>query len=183
VTQGQYQAVTGENPSGFKGSDDLPVEQVSWDDAVAFCKALSTKEGRTYRLPSEAEWEYACRAGSDSRYCFGYDTTQLGLYAWYDSNSDSKTHPVGQKRPNAFGLFDMHGNVWEWCADWYSAYYYEASPAVDPVGPSGAWARVRRGGCWGSDPRFCRSANRYRAAPEDRLGVLGFRQALVQSTR
>jgi formylglycine-generating enzyme required for sulfatase activity len=111
VTQGQYQQVMGTNPSYFKGAN-LPVEQVSWDDAVEFCKKLSQKEGKTYRLPTEAEWEYACRAGTTTKFSFGDDESQLGEYAWYGKNSGMKTHPVGKKKPNAWGLFDMHGNVW-----------------------------------------------------------------------
>ena len=128
------------------------MEKVSWDDAIAFCNKLSEREGLKpyyqfgtgayspggdgYRLPTEAEWEYACRAGSTTRYSFGDDAASLGEFAWFDSNSDSKTHPVGQKQPNAWGLYDMHGNVWEWCWDWYESYYYRQSPDVDPVGPS-----------------------------------------------
>jgi formylglycine-generating enzyme required for sulfatase activity len=183
VTQGQYRAVTGQNPSQFQGADNLPVETVSWNDAVAFCNALSTKEGRTYRLPTEAEWEYACRAGNPGRFAFGDDDRMLDRYAWYVGNSDTRTHPVGQKQPNSFGLYDMHGNVWEWCADGYSADYYKESPGVDPPGPSGASVRVGRGGSWFSDPRVCRSAGRYGNAPGVRLFYLGFRLALVQSPR
>ena len=167
VTQGQYRAVTGANPSHFKGSDDLPVESVSWHDAIAFCNKLSEREGlkpyyqldaatrsggEGYRLPTEAEWEYACRAGSTTRYSFGDDAASLGEYAWFNGNSGGKTHPVGQKRPNAFGLYDMHGNVWEWCWDVYAAYNAN-SPGADPDGPSGASGRVIRGGCWGDFPR------------------------------
>jgi formylglycine-generating enzyme required for sulfatase activity/serine/threonine protein kinase len=200
VTQGQYRAVTGESPSHFKGSDDLPVEQVSWLDAVRFCNALSQREGLSpyyriegdavsvpdwkgsgYRLPTEAEWEYACRAGPGGvgAFCFGDDAGQLGRYAWYDSNSDGNTHPVGQKLANAFGLFDMHGNVWEWCWDGYAD--YDANPAVDPVGPLWAAFRVIRGGGWSRDPRFCRSADRSRYAPVIRSIILGFRVARVRS--
>jgi formylglycine-generating enzyme required for sulfatase activity len=161
VTQGQYQAVTGENPSRFKGSDDLPVETVRWNEAVAFCNKLSQKEGlkpyyqfgdgeqsggNGYRLPTEAEWEYACRAGSSSRYAFGDDESSLGDYAWFNGNSAAKTHPVGQKKPNAWGLFDMHGNVWEWCWDGYDEKYYSDSPSADPSGSLKASVRVFRSG-------------------------------------
>ena len=199
VTQGQYQAIMGSNPSHFKGSDDLPVESVSWLDAVSFCNKMSEKDKRTpfyringtevadvggngYRLPTEAEWEYACRAGSTTLFPFGDDAGKLGEHAWFSDNSDSKTHPVGQKRPNAWGLYDMLGNVWEWCADWYDAKYYASSPsvAVDPPGPPKAAIRVFRGGCWYNFPRRCRSAFRDWDAPDYRSNDLGFRLALVQ---
>ena len=197
VTQGQYQAVMGENPSHFKGSDDLPVEQVSWLDAVLFCNKLSEQEKRTpfyridgtevtiaggngYRLPTEAEWEYACRAGSTTLYPFGDDVSKLGDHAWYAGNSGRKTHPVGQKRPNAWGLYDMLGNVWEWCQDWYEEGYYGASPPADPPGPSEASCRVFRGGGWGDDAWHCRPAYRSGSTPESRNFHLGFRVAAVQ---
>jgi formylglycine-generating enzyme required for sulfatase activity len=188
VTQGQYRAVTGHNPSLFKASDDLPVENVSWNDAVAFCEKLNAMEkgslaGAIYRLPTEAEWEYACRAGSTTRYSFGNDAASLGEFAWYFENTGGKTHPVGQKRPNAFNLFDMHGNVYEWCQDGYQADYYRESPAADPPGPSRAWDRVIRGGCWDDLPRYARSAYRFRYTPGFQIHNLGFRlaRARVQS--
>jgi formylglycine-generating enzyme required for sulfatase activity len=200
VTQGQYQAVMGENPSNFKGSDDLPVETVSWLDAVKFCNKLSEREGRKpcyriegvavtiaggdgYRLPTEAEWEYACRAGSSTRYPFGDDENGLGGFAWYGKTSEGKTHPVGQKRPNAWGLHDMLGNVWEWCSDGYDFDYYKQLPVDDPPGADGASYRVIRGGGWSIEPRYCRSAFRLGNAPGDRSYSLGLRLALGQSGR
>lgn len=118
VTQAQWEEVMGNNPSRIKG-DDLPVTNVSWHDAQEFCKRLSERTGDTYRLPTEAEWEYACRAGSTGKWCFGDDESQLDEYAWYYDNSSGTVHPVAQKKPNAWGLYDMHGNVWEWCQDEY----------------------------------------------------------------
>jgi formylglycine-generating enzyme required for sulfatase activity len=115
VTQEQYQAVMGNNPSYFQGNPQNPVESVSYDDAVVFCQKLSEMTGKNYRLPTESEWEYACRAGTTTDYYFGDDANQLGDYAWYEDNSGLITHPIGQKLPNAWGLYDMHGNVWEWC--------------------------------------------------------------------
>ncbi len=176
VTQEQYQRVMGENPSEFKGAN-LPVEQVSWEDAVEFCRKLSEKEGKTYRLPTEAEWEYACRAGSAARYCFGDDESQLGQYAWYDANSDVATHPVGGKLPNDWGLHDMHGNVWEWCQDWYGD--YPSEDVTDPTGPKEGSDRVFRGGSWLRDAVLCRSAYRGKGKPTLRYDVLGFRVSLV----
>jgi formylglycine-generating enzyme required for sulfatase activity len=160
-------------------TDQHPVVNVSWDDAVAFCGWLGRKEGKTYRLPTEAEWEYACRAGSTARYCFGNDEEEkeLGDYAWYEKNSESRTHPVGEKRANAFGLYDMHGNVWQWCADWYDSGYYAASPTDDPPGPSTGSYRVSRGGSWYHPARLCRSAARYHIEPGHRFILLGFRVA------
>jgi formylglycine-generating enzyme required for sulfatase activity len=186
VTQGQYRTVTGQSPSNFREVDDLPVEQVSWNDAIAFCNKLSELEkgqlgGAQYRLPTEAEWEYACRGGATPRYSFGDDAASLRKFAWYDGNSGSKTHPVGEKRPNDFSLFDMHGNVWEWCQDWYDKDSYGQSLGADPCGPSQAAVRVVRGGGWYSDLQSCRSATRDRLAPVLRRSNLGFRVARVRS--
>jgi formylglycine-generating enzyme required for sulfatase activity len=187
VTQGQYRAVTGVNPSYFKGSGDLPVEWISWEDARAFCDKLNAREkpqlgGARYRLPTEAEWEYACRAGSTTRFNFGDADASLGKYAWHAGNSGSQTHPVSQKRPNAWGLFDMHGNVWEWCWDGYQENYYAASPGIDPLGPSGAVVgRVIRGGSWSNIPLNCRAAYRNRITQLNQNGSLGFRVARVWS--
>jgi formylglycine-generating enzyme required for sulfatase activity len=175
VTQAQWQAVMGTNPSNFKG-DNLPVETVSWNDATEFCKKLSQKEGRTYRLPTEAEWEYACRADSNTRFCFGDNDSGLDDYAWYGyEKSGKQTHPVGQKKPNAFGLYDMHGNVWEWCQDWYDEDYYSRSPEVDPQGHDTGSARVLRGGSWGISPGACRSVDRSWFTPVNRGYSIGSR--------
>ncbi len=172
VTQEQYEAVIGKNPAEFRGAKN-PVEQVSWDDGVAFCKALSKKGGKTVRLPTEAEWEYACRAGTKTRFYFGDDDKQLGDYAWYFGNSGEKPHPVGQKKPNPWGLHDMHGNVWEWCADWEAA--YSAEEQVDPQAPALGGPRVLRGGSWYSDPDECFAADRVRFNPIMRWNYIGFR--------
>ena len=146
---------------------------LSWFAAKAYC------EWAGGRLPTEAEWEKACRAGSTTRYCFGESETQLSDYAWYDDNSARRTHAVGQKKPNAWGLYDMHGNVWEWCSDWYGGDYYENSQESDPEGPSSGSFRVGRGGSWYYDARDCRSANRIIGSPGLRYELLGFRVSLV----
>jgi formylglycine-generating enzyme required for sulfatase activity len=174
VTQEQYQQVTGTNPSHFKGRD-LPVEWVSWDDAQEFCKKVSEKTGQSVRLPSEAEWEYACRAGTTTQFCSGDADADLESVAWYDGTSGKKTHPVGQKAPNAWWLYDMHGNVKEWCADRYGD--YRARAATDPQGPAEGADRVLRGGSWDSNPKFCRSAGRYESTPDNRYSRFGFRVA------
>ncbi len=214
VTQAQYTAVMGNNPSWFsstgkgkdkvagQSTDNRPVEQVSWLDAVEFCNKLSEKEGLKpfyelesgtarvpdwagpgYRLPTEAEWEYACRANSKTRHSFGNSEGRLGEHGWHAGNSDGRPHPVGQKLPNCFGLYDMHGNVWEWCWDWYGERYYQESPVDDPRGPARAAVRVFRGGAFRDGPRYCLSAIRASDAHADRRGYLGFRLARVQSAR
>ena len=181
VTQCEYERVMGTNPSRSKGAQ-LPVENVSWEDAVEFCRKLSEfpaerSAGRVYRLPTEAEWEYACRAGSKTKWSFGDAESSLGEYAWYGDNSDNKTHPVGMKIPNAWGLYDMHGNVWEWCSDCWKR-DYTTTAVSDPIGPAAGFFRVLRGGGWGSRAGDCRSADRRRRAPVVRLNrALGFRVA------
>jgi len=173
VTQRQWKAVMGSNPSRFKG-DDLPVERVSWNDAQKFIRNLNRREGGDkYRLPTEAEWEYACRAGTTTRFYFGDSESRLGEYAWYRNNSGGRTHQVAEKKPNAWGLYDMHGNVWEWCRDWYGD--YPSGSVTDPKGPSGGSDRVIRGGSWNNKPRHVRSAYRGRNVPGSRNPYLGFR--------
>jgi formylglycine-generating enzyme required for sulfatase activity len=182
ITQEQYQAIMGNNPSKFKDNPKNPVEIVSWDNAKAFCQKLSEKTGKKYRLPSEAEWEYACRAGTQTRYYFGDDEKLLGEYAWYSENSGSKTHPVGQKKPNNWGLFDMSGNVWEWCQDgWHNN--YENSPKNGTAwndNHSQTRNRVIRGGAWSNSPRDCRSASRYYVG--NRFYYYGFRVVSPQDS-
>jgi formylglycine-generating enzyme required for sulfatase activity len=176
VTQKQWRAIMGDNPSWFTGDDNLPVEQVSWDDVHDFIRKLNEKEGTDkYRLPSEAEWEYACRAGTTTRYSFGDDESKLGDYAWYGDYTGGKTHPVGQKKPNLWGLYDMHGNVWEWVQDsWHSD--YNGAPADGSAWESGDGARrVFRGGGWYDCTGYCRSAGRSQNDPRDRYAYLGFR--------
>jgi formylglycine-generating enzyme required for sulfatase activity len=177
VTQGEWVAVMGNNPSKYKGRDN-PVENVSWNDAQMFIQGLNAKEGaKKYRLPTEAEWEYAARAGTKSTYSFGDDAGQLGQYAWYGGNSSGQTHPVGKKQPNLWGLYDMHGNVWEWGNDWYGRNYYGRSSSTDPAGLSGGDSRVMRGGSWLGSAGYLRSAYRGSYSPDYRLEYIGFRLA------
>jgi len=178
VTQSQYQSIMGKNPSKFKGPQN-PVEQVSWDDARAFCAALSKKTGRAVRLPSEAQWEYACRAGTKTRFSFGGDDKALDAHGWYRANSGGKTHPVGQKKPNAFGLYDMHGNLWEWCRDGYDEKFYANAKNVDPENTTESKHRVRRGGSWYNSPLNCRAADRYWGTTGRRYYDFGFRVVIV----
>jgi formylglycine-generating enzyme required for sulfatase activity len=172
VTQAQWEAVMGSNPSHFKGNLNRPAESVAWDNVQAFMQKLNEREGGgDYRLPTEAQWEYACRAGTEiPRY-----HQDIDAIAWYSANSSLQTHPVGQKLPNAWGLYDMLGNVWEWVQDWYAEDYYRHSPTVDPQGPDAGAYRVVRGGSWGLDARFVRAASRYWFGPGYRYGLLGFR--------
>ena len=174
VTQGHWKALMGSNPSYFSScGDDCPVERVNWDDAQEFAKRLSQKTGKQYRLPSEAEWEYAARAGSNTKWSFGDNESQLGEYAWFDSNSKGKTHAAAQKRPNAFGLHDMHGNVWEWTQDCWNA-NYSGAPTNGSAWESGNCSlRVLRGGSWVNYPSVLRPAIRDRDAPDSRSRVNG----------
>jgi formylglycine-generating enzyme required for sulfatase activity len=175
VTQEQWKAAVGSNPSFFRG-DTLPVEQVSWNDLQGFLQRLNARnDGFRYRLPTEAEWEYAARAGTTGKYA---GASALADAAWYSGNSGGRTHPVGQKRPNAWGLYDMLGNVWEWCQDWYDVSYYSSSPAENPAGPSSGRQRMLRGGSWalqGPVARLGRVSSRYWLAPGFRSSLFGFR--------
>jgi len=160
VTQAQFEAVMGEDPATFKGANN-PVESVSWQLAKEFCQKLGLMVGHAVRLPTEAEWEYACRAGTRTVFSFGDDLDSIDDHAWYGGNSDGKTHPVGQKPPNPWGLYDMHGNVREWCRDWYDAGYYARSARSDPPGAETGSSGVLRGGSWRHSRITCRSAGRY----------------------
>ncbi len=183
VTQEQWEAVMGNNPSALKGATN-PVEQVSWEDCRGFVEKLNAKVGGgKFSLPTEAQWEYACRAGSTSRFCFGDDESGLGEYAWYVGHSDSKTHAVGEKKPNAWGLYDMYGNAWEWCADWYDGGYYAGSPTDNPTGPPEDVFRVARGGGWNDAAGCCRSAFRGMFPPGHGVRTLGFRIARVPADK
>jgi formylglycine-generating enzyme required for sulfatase activity len=165
VTQAPYKSVMGTNPSNFKG-DDLPVESVTWNDAVDFCRKLSQLTHRNYRLPTEAEWEYAARAGTTGPFA-----GKLDAMAWYNGNASGRTHPVGQKQPNAFGLYDMNGNVWEWCQSKYKTYPYKADDGRENLQETAV--RVMRGGSWENSELSCRSAYRRRVLPA--LRTIGFR--------
>jgi formylglycine-generating enzyme required for sulfatase activity len=164
-----------DNPSEFK-DETRPVERVSWNDVQGFIQKLNKKEKTdTYRLPTEAEWEYAARADTQNAYNFGPDINTLTLYAWYRKNSGGKTHPVGELKSNPWGLHDMHGNVHEWCQDWFDRIYYSQSPPNDPLGPSSGLAKVLRGGDWGSKDWYCRCASRSLSSPDRRSNRVGFR--------
>jgi len=180
VTQEEYEKVMGENPSRWKERKN-PVEQVRWSDAVKYCNARSRLEGFQpcynletwecnfdadgYRLPTEAEWEYACRAGTETSYSFGDDARKLKNYAWFKDNSGGRPRPVGQKLPNPWGIYDVYGNVWEWCNDFYKVDYYQESPEKNPKGPATGDTKVLRGGCWNATADKCRSSYRYNENP------------------
>ena len=175
VTQALWQAVMGSNPSEYKG-DNLPVETVSWNDCQKFISKLNSLTGRMFRLPTEAEWEYAARGGKESR---GYQysgSSNISDVAWYDGNSVNKTHPVGTKQANELGIYDMTGNVWEWCSDWYG--FYSSSSQTNPTGSDSGSARVSRGGGWFNDASYCRLSVRFYYTPDFRLDILGLRLAL-----
>lgn len=180
VTQEQYQRVMGDNPARWKGARN-PIEQVRWSDAVRYCNRRSELEGlkpcydlktwkcdfaaNGYRLPTEAEWEFACRAGTTTAYFFGDSPAKLGTYAWYDKNAGGRPRPVGQKQPNPWGLHDMAGNVWQWCNDFYKVDYYATAPRENPKGPDTGENKVVRGGAWRFGAESCRSGYRYNESP------------------
>ena len=175
ITQCEWVKIMNENPSEYKG-DRHPVEMVSWDDVQTFIEILNKNGHGTFCLPTEAQWEYACSAGNDDEdFCFGSEVSLMKRYAWCSENSESLTHPVGEKKANAWGLYDMHGNVWEWVQDWYDAGYYHVSPKVDPKGPNSGSYRVYRGGSFNFGAWRVRSALRYRHSPDDRRHNLGAR--------
>jgi len=176
VTQRLWHAVMGNNPSSFKGCDDCPVETVSWDDVQEFIGELNRlKETDKYRLPTEAEWEYAARSGSTTRYYCGNDARRLGDFAWYSKNSKGRAHPVMQKNPNGWGLYDMDGNIYEWCEDVYSSKAYQRHQKKDPLYLGGGSLRVVRGGSWNLRSRCIRSADRGKDTPFRRYDRIGFR--------
>jgi formylglycine-generating enzyme required for sulfatase activity len=198
VTQGEFERVIGRNPSVFSAAgteqdkvarqdtSDFPVEMVSWDEATEFCLRMAglnaeRTAGRVYCLPTEAQWEYGCRAGTATRWYSGDDEGALNEHAWTIANHDGKTHPRGQKSPNAWGLHDMHGNVWEWCQDWWAADFYKPTLLEDPLGAPRGSSRVYRGGGWGDRAANCRSADRHNVGPLHRGPSLGLRVCLVQT--
>jgi formylglycine-generating enzyme required for sulfatase activity len=189
VTQGEYEMLMGRNPTHFKGDTNRPVEQVRYSEAVAYCAALTKREADArrlpttyaYRLPTEAEWEYACRAGTTNFFSFGDDAAVADQYAWTLENSDVTTHPIGLKQPNPWGLHDMHGNVWEWTSDWFAE--YPATPLTDPSGPAQGQYKVFRGGSWNHAVEFARSRNRFMMSPTNGINFVGFRVALGQVGR
>ncbi len=190
ITQAQWRALMVTDPSKYKG-DELPVEMVSWHESVEFCRKLTQRErkasrlpdGFVYRLPTEAEWEYAARGGTKSRNYNYPGSNDPEEVAWHHPGSEDETHPVGTKRPNELGLYDMAGNVWEWCMDWYAPDYYAKSPKEDPLNNDSGdkTYRVCRGGSWGLYPTHCRSANRGGGTPAGKFYSYGFRVVLAPS--
>jgi len=177
VTQEQWKSVMGKNPSYFSGKNN-PVESVSWDDIQVYLSKLNKSSDGYYRLPTEAEWEYACRAGATTAYHFGSDSSNLGDYAWTFFNSSESTHPVGAKKPNSWGLYDMHGNVREWCGDWYTS--YPSDSVTDPVGPTSGYDRINRGGSFLGGFDDLRAASRGHVPNADWYWDLGFRLVRTQ---
>jgi len=177
VTQAQWRAVMGNNPSYFNG-DNLPVENVSWNDAQEFVHKLNNQTGKNYRLPTEAEWEYACRGGKFSASYKYSGSNTISDVAWYYENSDRKTHPVGYKQANELGIYDMSGNVWEWCSDWYGS--YNSNLQTNPQGASTGSQRVLRGGSWNNHAQNCRVSYRHYSSPDSRGSGSGFRLTIAQ---
>ena len=177
VTQALWRAVMGSNPSNFKGNN-LPVENVSWNDCQTFINRLNSYTGRNFRLPTEAEWEFAARGGNYSRHYKYSGSNYISDVAWYDGNSGNRTHPIGTKQANELGLYDMSGNVYEWCSDWYGS--YSSYSQNDPTGPNSGSYRVYRGGCWNNSARGCRSSGRCYFTPGCRNDYLGLRLVLSQ---
>lgn len=177
VTQALWRAVMGSNPSNFKG-DNLPVENVSWNDCQTFINRLNSYTGRNFRLPTEAEWEFAARGGNYSRHYKYSGSNYISDVAWYDGNSGNRTHPIGTKQANELGLYDMSGNVYEWCSDWYGS--YSSYSQNDPTGPNSGSYRVIRGGSWCNFARYCRSSDRNGSTPGYRNRVFGLRLVLSQ---
>jgi formylglycine-generating enzyme required for sulfatase activity len=175
VTQAQWQALMGNNPSRFKKcGGNCPVENILWEDAQEFIRRLNDLTGKNYRLPYEAEWEYAARSGGKQELWAGTsDLDKLGDYAWFEDNSGEKTHSIGTRRPNGLGLYDMTGNVWEWCKDWYDGDYYKRSPEKNPHGPLSGSARVIRGGGWGDAAGIVRAVSRDVSDPSIRCDICG----------
>ncbi|WP_337578355.1 SUMF1/EgtB/PvdO family nonheme iron enzyme [Prevotellamassilia timonensis] len=177
VTQALWRAVMGSNPSKFKG-DNLPVEQVSWNDCQTFINRLNSYTGRNFRLPTEAEWEFAARGGNYSRHYKYSGSNYISDVAWYCDNSGNRTHPVGIKQANELGLYDMSGNVWEWCSDWYGS--YSSYSQSNPTGATSGFGRVERGGNWCGLARYCCSSHRSYYAPGNSFDNLGLRLVLSQ---
>ena len=175
VTQALWKAVMGSNPSYWKG-DNLPVESVSWDDCHEFIRKLNALTGQNFRLPTEAEWEFACRGGNNSRGYKYSGSNYIDNVAWYSGNSGDKTHPVATKLPNELGIYDMSGNVWEWCSDWYGK--YSSGAQTNPKGPYDGSSRVERGGSWIISAGYCRSSDRLSISPGNRYYSLGLRLSL-----
>lgn len=178
VTQEQWEKVLGSNPSHFRGAK-RPVETVSWNACQEFLVKLQERTGRKFALPTEAQWEFACRAGTRTPWSFGDSDAAMGDYAWNRDNSGQTTHAVGEKKPNAWGLCDMHGNVAEWCADWYAKHTYARSDATDPAGPSSGDSRVLRGGAWGDDSGYLRCTYRNCNGPDGANDGIGFRCVML----
>ncbi|SFR93528.1 formylglycine-generating enzyme family protein [Anaeromicropila populeti] len=177
VTQEQWQEVMGTNPSEFIGEHN-PVDSVSWEECQVFLKKLEEITGFQYVLPTEAQWEYACRAGTNTAWHFGEDDSLLSQYAWCDTDPSKMTHPVGEKKPNEWGLYDMYGNVQEWCSDWYENKYLDEN-SVDPLGPSTGDSKVLRGGGWGESALYLRSAYRNCNGVEGKNNGIGFRCVML----